>query len=104
MIQQSTCPVSPLPNYGLPTRLAPRWYVGYLTFQYGNPHRRTESLTGSGVIPPKSFDATFQPVMSKYETATQSLVGSGNILGAPFEPLNLLPQPDRRRNQVGGVS
>lgn len=99
----STCPKTPLPNYGLPTRIAPRWYTEYLTFQHGNPRLRTESLVGSGIINPVNFSGTFQPVMANYRTRVQSLVGSGAVIGEPLDPLNLLPQPTRRGGSPGGV-
>lgn len=97
----SNCPEEPLPNYGLPTRIAPRWYVGYLTFQMGNPRLRAESLVGSGIINPIAFTGTFKPVMQPYLTRTQSLVGSGVLVGDELSQLNLLPQPSRRPGGVG---
>lgn len=100
----STCPTAPLKGYGLPTRIAPRWYTGYLTFQHGMARTRTESLVGSGVINPVSFVGTFQPVVVNYATRTNSTVGSGTLVSNEPTGLNLLPQPTRRGGSVGGVS
>ena len=87
-----------MPGYGLPTRIAPRWYVSHLTFRHGNPQLRTESLVGSGIIYPVQFGGTAQPVVVGYQTRTHSVVGGGDIVASEFTGLNLLPKPSRRNN------
>lgn len=81
-----------IPGYGRADKLAPRWYVGYLTFQDGNPRLKRSSLTGGGVIPAKQFISTFQPTIVGYETRVQSAVGSGTLVAAEPSLTQLLRQ------------
>lgn len=64
-------------GYGHPSRNAPQWYVGYLTYRAGLTHSRTTSLTGSGFMYRRDNLGTFQPVVIAHSGPTNSLTGSG---------------------------
>jgi hypothetical protein len=81
-----------IPGYGRAEKLAPRWYVGYLTYQGGNPRLKRSSLTGSGVIPAQQFISTFAPSPVSYATPVQSAVGSGTLVAAEPSLTQLLRQ------------
>jgi hypothetical protein len=70
-------------GYSRPDRLQPQWYVGYLTFQSGQAHQRTGSLTGGGQIYGHPYSGTFQPVVTTYATPVGALVGGGQIVARP---------------------
>jgi hypothetical protein len=83
-----------IPGYGRSTRLHPRWYVGYLTYQGGIPRTPAQSLTGGGVVPARDFISTFRPVEKGYATATQDIAGGGTLVANEPSLLALL-QPAR---------
>lgn len=89
-----------IPGYGRSTRLAPRWYVGYLTFQGGNPRQRIGSLTGGGFVPPRSFDGTFRPVMKGYTPGVNSAVGAATVVAAPMGVVGLLQRSTGPSSQI----
>ena len=84
-------------GYGRPSRIAPRWYVGYLTFQGGNPNLPRDSLTGGGVIPPVSFSGRFRPEIKGYAPGVDDLAGGGSVIARPLSTLGLL-----RPSRAGG--
>lgn len=80
-------------GYGLPARNRPQWYVGYLTFQDGNPRLKRSSLTGSGFVYNRDVTGKFQPVIVLQTSRTSSLTGSGLVPSRfPFLT-NLLRNP-----------
>lgn len=66
-------------GYGHPSKNAPQWYTGYLTFQAGNPRLRPSSLTGSGFIYNHDNPGRFQPVIVLQTGPTTSLLGGGLV-------------------------
>jgi hypothetical protein len=68
-----------LRGYGHPSRVMPQWYVGYLTFQAGNPRLKRSSLTGGGQIYARDYVGKFQPVIIMHTSPTVSTVGSGIV-------------------------
>lgn len=66
-----------LAGYGVPTRIAPQWYVGYLTFRQGYTQLKRSSLTGGGQLYKRDNVGKFQPVIVVHSGPTVSQVGGG---------------------------
>lgn len=63
--------------YGHPSRVAPQWYVGYLTFRDGKTLLKRSSMTGGGFIYAKDYSGNFQPVIVVHRGPSVSLTGGG---------------------------
>lgn len=68
-----------LQGYGHPTRNAPQWYVGYLTFRQGMTMLKRSSMTGGGQIYAKDYTGNFQPVIVLHTGPRVSGAGGGFV-------------------------
>jgi hypothetical protein len=79
----------PLASQYAPLYFTPRWHVGHLVFQGGNPRLPMASMSGGGFLPQRDLAGHEQPSWQPYATPVSSLFAGGVLPSRPnfLQPL-----------------